>query len=512
MARPHPDPNLDLHDPQAYGAGLAHNDAVTAARRSDRRNRVSKSRQEDRPPTVGRANSPGEEASDLATTESAAIVIESESEIAMNAGPNLVPGVAPDLQDSSEQGSKRQVRHALNPVETQSQGYGDARSRDPARHPPHPHSANGFDTRVIETEEAVHLKIIENLQVQLASANSNIETLKNEIRAKEEAGALLKRRNNAMQSSRDAQEELLGRQDEDQSIESTFEGLFHQVKNWTGKYCNTASSEMVVTGVHQENLARIQRVLPSLTDVGDLPDFLPVGALRRRRQFVRGYLGLVLAETLIRSLPGTSHPTGAGQDYWLPVKVCDGVRELESTLLGSGGAITLTAFHQWRTITMSLLAKVHPPSRWSQSQDTMNFIEDQVDLTLSIIRPLGSHPDDSEQRKKLMDNIFIPAIEFSQFLRRQRACWSVRFPNLAPTSAVPPSESVAHLFDRATMEDRDSLADDDLEDASSDQCLKSVEIVVTPVLFKSGNHDGIKYDVVSPVRKAEVSCAEIRIK
>lgn len=58
------------------------------------------------------------------------------------------------------------------------------------------------------------------------------------------------------------------------------------------------------------------------------------------------------------------------------------------------------------------------------------------------------------------------------------------------------------------MKDIDSQSEDGLE-TSVDHCLKSVEIVVTPALFKNGNHDGLRYDTESTMQKAEVSCAEI---
>ncbi|KAK7398437.1 hypothetical protein QQX98_012188 [Neonectria punicea] len=485
MSRPHPDQQLDLHDTAPpYGTDLNHDNPPPAERRGDRRTRVTKAR-------------PDTDYDDGYSDERPLPPPPAYGETSRRGGQRLRGERERGNRDhnrdldrdrdrdhdrrpeaSSWSGSKpgsfirtgiKSVREALNSIETQSQGHGDSRGRDPNRHQPHPHSANGFDTRTMETQEDAHLKNIEDLQIQLTSANSHIEDLKKKLRANEEAGALLKRRNNAMQSSRDAQEELLGRQEEDLSISGTFEDLFHQVKAWTGKFCSTANTQMIVTGVHKDHLAQIQRVLPALTDVGDLPEFLPLGALRRRRQFVRGWLGLVLAETLIRSLPGPLHPTSVGRDYWLPLNVDDGLRELETALLNSREAITLTAFHQWRTITMSLLGKVYPQTRWSQ--DTMNTIEDKADFALSVIRPLASHPDDGELRQKLLINIFIPAVEFSQFLRRQRACWSVRFPSLTPANALPRSEPVANLFDRTTMEDRDSLAEDDLEDASTDHCL-----------------------------------------
>lgn len=156
---------------------------------------------------------------------------------------------------------------------------------------------------------------------------------------------------------------------------------------------------------------------------------------------------------------------------------------------------------------MALLSKVYPPARWPQ--DTINSVEDKVDFTLKVIHPLNSKPDIGELRQKLIDNVFLPALEFSQLLRRQCASWSVRFPPLMPVNPLPHDEyAVIVVFEASTMEDVDSQSEDDLE-TSVDHCLKSVEIVVTPALVKSGNHDGLRYDTESTMKKAEVSCAEI---
>lgn len=392
------------------------------------------------------------------------------------------------------------------------------------RGPPDGHAMDDFDSHNTGPQPVVYQREFESLQHQLASANSNIDTLKAELQVKDEQAAQLKKRNNAMQSSRDAQEELLGRQEQDLTISANFESIFLQLKSWTSKFCNAANNPMTVTGIHKDNLSQIRRVLPSLQDHEDLPRFLPPNDLRRRRKFVRGWVSLILAETMIRSLPVPSHPASSGHDLWMPAKARGAIRELETTLLSSGTlssaplhieianeslgeAVALTAFHRWRTTTMALLSKVYPPGRWPR--DTINSVEDKVDFTLEVILPLTSQPDIGELRQKLIDNIFLPALEFSQLLRRQCASWSVRFPPLISVNPLPHDEcAVVIVIEPSTMEDMDSQPEDDLE-TSVDHCLKSVEIVVTPALFKSGNHDGLRYDTESTRKKAEVSCAEI---
>ncbi|KAH6895962.1 hypothetical protein B0T10DRAFT_587564 [Thelonectria olida] len=368
--------------------------------------------------------------------------------------------------------------------------------REPSYRQSYAHRVDDIDSRETPYQETTHLREIEELRLRLTDANAVIETLQGRLKVHEEISAQLKRRNNVMQSSLDAQYELLGRQEQDSNISGEFDEIFIQLKNWTSRFCSSAKSPMQVTDVHRENFELIRRVLPSLASAEDLPEFLPPNYIRRRRNFVRGWVGLILAEFIICSLPEPSYPASAAQDFWMPPATRNSITELQKTLLESGEAVTLTAFHRWRTITMAMLDKVYTPIQWPQ--DTINLVDDRVDFALSAILPLTSQPGNGEQRQKLIDNIFFPALSFSQLLRRQCACWSVRFPDLAASNRFEPS----------TMVDVDNQPEDDVEGATADQCSKSVKIVVTPALFKSGNQDGLRYDMGGPVQEAEVSCAE----
>lgn len=119
--------------------------------------------------------------------------------------------------------------------------------------------------------------------------------------------------------------------------------------------------------------------------------------------------------------------------------------------------------------------------------------------------------DNAVLKHRLRDNILLPAIELSQTLRRQRACWYVRFPHLMMAETVPPSEfTKPYLFQPSQMKDVDSLREDEGGNHGSESCLKVIKIVISSGLYKSGNHDGEQYDTEYPVAKAEVSCFEDR--
>lgn len=168
-----------------------------------------------------------------------------------------------------------------------------------------------------------------------------------------------------------------------------------------------------------------------------------------------------------------------------------------------GEAIPLSAFHEWRALTFALFNRQFAPPRWPQ--DTDAAFQQTIEKIISVIKPLASASVDlADLERRLQENVFVPAVELSQRLRRQRACWYVRFPHIMVASSLPQNEyTEPYIFRPDEMKDVDSPSDDE-DDTSG--CLKAVDIVITPSLYKSGNHDGEQYDVEYPVLKAEVSC------
>lgn len=180
--------------------------------------------------------------------------------------------------------------------------------------------------------------------------------------------------------------------------------------------------------------------------------------------------------------------------------------------------MTRTAFHEWRALTLALFDKMYPASRWPA--ETVTTIDSKVQATLGPILSLGPSAAAgtvlAEFSQRLVANVFVPAVELSQVLRRQRACWYVRFLHVMTANVLPSNAyTVPYIFNRDLMRDVD--ADEDGDDefmpgagvGGGSVRLKAVDIVISPGLFKSGNHDGMQYDSEYPVEKAEVSCTEI---
>lgn len=117
--------------------------------------------------------------------------------------------------------------------------------------------------------------------------------------------------------------------------------------------------------------------------------------------------------------------------------------------------------------------------------------------------------DLSELEHSLCENVFVPAVELSQVLRRQRAHWYSRFPHITSANIPLAEEYIeAYPFQPDQMRDVDSPEEDE-DECRQDPCFKAVEIIIRPGLFKCGNNDGEQYEVESVVEKAQVSCTKI---
>lgn len=108
-------------------------------------------------------------------------------------------------------------------------------------------------------------------------------------------------------------------------------------------------------------------------------------------------------------------------------------------------------------------------------------------------------------------NVFVTAMEFSKLIRRQRACWTIRSPNLlgGKSRRLSTGDENPQVFDPCWMEDNDSTGNeyDELEDEDpANDARKVVEIVVAPGLFKRGDADGENYDTETCIVQALVQC------
>jgi hypothetical protein len=102
-----------------------------------------------------------------------------------------------------------------------------------------------------------------------------------------------------------------------------------------------------------------------------------------------------------------------------------------------------------------------------------------------------------------LSEILQEAVELSQYIRRQRPCWSVRFPRMP----IPTHEEIAQHkimrqhYDTARMRDRQF---DDRKASSDGLSELLVDFVLSPGLYKRGTLEGDQFDRESIVKKVEV--------
>ncbi|RTE79731.1 hypothetical protein BHE90_005753 [Fusarium euwallaceae] len=328
--------------------------------------------------------------------------------------------------------------------------------------------------------------------------------LKGDMQKLESERAGLKNRVEAMQSALDAQESRLGRQEQDDSVKQQFDNVFHPIKKWATNFCRDASQPIDMTDISPSWTPLVQRVIPSIPSLEHLSEYLPGSDMKRRKMFVRGWIAF---NVTYRILSDPKQPESE-TDLWLYKRERDAIKSLESIFI-SDKEISKSSYHEWRALTVTLLDK-SLPSR-SPTQDTMETLDEIMQSTLELIRPLGSQTADmAELQRTLFNNVFIPAVELSRVLRRQRAYWFVWFPEVtAAKDLVSDEQPPVYPFKPRDMADFDSA---DEEADARGQCLKSVDIIILPGLYKCGDNDGEQYETDFVVEKAQVSCGEIQIQ
>lgn len=169
----------------------------------------------------------------------------------------------------------------------------------------------------------------QTLQAQLTTANDRIRELEQQNRT-------LMWRADKLQTSLNEKDTTLEYQKSDQVIMSAVNDLFGDIKTWANRAC--ASSELITLnhiGLDGNFVGLALRVAPGLQDISHIPEY--IGERKRRKMFLRGLVGLIILEAMIRNVPVPGVPANStARDQWLRSDVRDSVSVLESNLLYSG--------------------------------------------------------------------------------------------------------------------------------------------------------------------------------
>jgi hypothetical protein len=137
-------------------------------------------------------------------------------------------------------------------------------------------------------------------------------------------------------------------------------------------------------------------------------------------------------------------------------------------------------------------------------KDTEDHLKHLETFVMELMSPwvapgTGDRCDDFEE----LSDILKEAVELSHYLRRQRPCWSVRFPRMPIQSyeEIILGRTISHVYDTETMRD---CQFDDVKTGFGELRKLMAECVLAPGLYKRGRLEGDHFDEESIVKKVEV--------
>lgn len=366
------------------------------------------------------------------------------------------------------------------------------------------------EARILILQQQLHLLKAEN-----DAHARTIRDLRGDLQIEAENSKKIKESANKMAYAMESKDLYVGRQDSDDAVYSRFQILLGQIKTWSVPFAqDSAPSHFEFT---PEMIEEFRKVAPAVTD---FTRFLQTP--KNMRLFVRGYVSLVIAETLFRTLPTATHYGSGAEDIWMHRKLAHGVFAIENKLFYAGKPILCSAdcalikiaqdrnsisareLHDWRALTTTLVSKLD-----DGTNKTGEGMEKYVTQCSNRIMDVVATWIATENRKSLEETLLTvlhQAVKLSQTLRCQRAYWSVRHlgDNIYPGPQSGPPNGLV-FFNEASMDDKYGEEDSDEEGANAPY-RKIVEIFVTPGLFKSGNSDGERFDIETCIERSEVKC------
>ena len=366
------------------------------------------------------------------------------------------------------------------------------------------------EARIRTLQQQLHL-----LKVDNDAQARTIEDLRGDLQIEAENSKKIKESANKMAYAMETKDLYVGRQDSDDAVYSRFQVLIGHIKTWSVPFaqdCPPSNLEF-----SPELVEEFRKVAPAVTD---FTSFLRIP--KNMRLFVRGYVSMIIAEMLFRTLPTVTHAGSSAEDIWMHRKLAYGVHAIENKLFYAGEpilccvdcaltriaqdrkSISARELHDWRALTATLVSRLDDGT--SKTGEGMEKYVTQC--SDRIMRVVGNWvaPEDRKALEEDLLTALLQAVKLSQTLRCQRAYWSVR--HLGDTihpgpQSGPPNGLV--FFNEALMDDKYGEGDSDEEGANA-PFSKIVEVFVTPGLFKSGNSDGERFDIETCVERSEVKC------
>ncbi|KAF1830152.1 hypothetical protein BDW02DRAFT_583095 [Decorospora gaudefroyi] len=291
-----------------------------------------------------------------------------------------------------------------------------------------------------------------------------------------------KRSADLLEAAMDNKDVFLGAQARnDDEVRGRFGSILSSIKTWSNNF-NVGRGH----SFKEEMLPEYQRVAPLCTKLQILEQ--TVMDKKRKRLFVRGWAAYIMSKTLFRTLDALGD---LGKDVWMEKGVADTFARLENELWFSDRKqITHRAFNDWRAFTADLVSKTLS-SQKAVSENAGQAIQNGLEAVMAVVTPwcVTSDHEALRSHQDRLYKIFAEAVQLAQFLRCQRALWSIRFPSRPILPGL--QETGPLMFDPSCMKD-DRGDDEDMHPEQLRQ--RYVDIVVMPALYKRGNTNGEKFE------------------
>jgi hypothetical protein len=363
------------------------------------------------------------------------------------------------------------------------------------------------------TKKALRNHTLSPAEIASEEANNECLRLENKIKLLEREledeklnRSRVERRVDNLQRHIDNTKPLLGPQDSDDTIIVEFKELMRKIRTWSLKFTADVPSPLNIEP-SQDELDIYRQVNTTCRTREGLLAVLHDG--KKRRVFASGLVAYVISNSILHSRDSPSPPPRIlelryEQDFWLEGPWRNYVACLEQRLYTSGlswftvacirlhcsgSKIGYRELNDWRALTVELLTKA-AGGKVTLPEDTRVYLALET-FVMRLMAPWAA----SDDTLRSLSNILKDAIKFSHRLRRQRPCWSVRFPEEIAKG------NITLFYDPDTMLDPKI---DDTKGGLAEVRNLPVQFVVCPQLLKRGTLEGDQFNRESIVKKAEV--------
>jgi len=323
-------------------------------------------------------------------------------------------------------------------------------------------SQHSQTTRELEEAREAHNNLSADVEGVVQDKDQEIAQLRAELEAVKERIRAMQRQ---ILASKASDSEFLTIRDEDY-FDNACQQLCQHVQQWVLRFSKFSDMRACRLTSEINNDKTIDRLDNAILDGSDVDSYL-ADRIKRRDVFMS------MTMTMVWEFVFTRYLFGMDREQRQKLK------SLEKTLSEVGPA---SAVHQWRAITLTLLAKREAFAQ-QREQDTQAVVHAVLETLTEILPP----PSNLEaQIEEQLTRVMKAAVDLSIEMRTQRAEYMM-LPPLQPEYDANGDLASKVSFNAALMNERsgDTVSNEELEAQKA-----VVRIVLFPLVVKKGNDEG----------------------